>query len=74
MYRLLKLDEDLKLTPGLEGNIDDEYKYNSVQLHKIAIARILCSNAQIYLLDKVFQPLNSSDEKLLEEILRKKQS
>ncbi len=62
---MLRLDEDLKLTAGLDGNIDDEYKYNSVQLHKIAIARILCSNAKIYLLNKVFQPLNASDEKLL---------
>lgn len=66
MYKLLKLDEDLKLTSGLEGNIDDEYKYNSVQLHKISLARVLCSKAEIYLMDKVFQPLNAGDEDLLE--------
>ncbi len=61
VYKQLKLDEDLKLSGGLESSIDDDYKFNSVQLHKIALARSLCSNAEIYLLDKVFQPFNAAD-------------
>lgn len=51
-----------------------ESGFTPSQLQKIALARVFCSSADIYILDNPFNNLSSSSCALVENILREKQA
>ena len=67
------LDKDLKYTDGLNTIIDDVNKFTVSTLEKIALARTLISDADIFILDSPFSKIDSFTAITIEEILRKKQ-
>lgn len=64
--------DELSFSKGLE-EIVEENKYNENQLKLISIARIFCSQADIYVLDSPFNGLNSLYATKVENLLRLKQ-
>ena len=53
--------------------MDDLNLFTKSQLQKIALLRVLCSNASIYMLDMPFMFLDEECERNLDKILRKRQ-
>ena len=53
--------------------MDDLNLFTKSQLQKIALLRVVCSNASIYLMDMPFMNLDEEFERKLDLILRKKQ-
>ena len=58
---------------GLDASMEDLSMFTKEQLKKIALIRILCSNADIYLLDHPFHHLSTEFSFILEDELEKKQ-
>jgi ABC-type Mn2+/Zn2+ transport system ATPase subunit len=54
------LDKDLKYTDGLNMLIDDVNKFTVSTLEKIALARTLVSDADIFILDSPYTRIDSS--------------
>lgn len=50
--------------------MDDTTKFTNHLLKKIALARILCSKADIFILDRPFLDVEDETEKLVEKKLR----
>lgn len=51
-----------------------ESGFTQSQLQKIALARVFCSDSDVYILDNPFNHLNAESAAIVEEILREKQS
>lgn len=60
IYKLLGLDRDLKYTEGLNMIMDDINKFTPSTLEKIALARTLISDADIFILDSPYSKVGSS--------------
>ncbi len=60
IYKSLGLDKDLKYTDGLNMIIDDINKFTLSTLEKIALARTLISDADIFILDSPFSKVDYS--------------
>ena len=73
MYKLLGIDKDIKYSDGLSMIIDDSNKFTLSTLQKIALARTLVSDADIYILDSPYTKVDSATAIVVEEILRQKQ-
>ncbi len=69
----MEITSDLKFTGGLKATMDDVNKFSKSVLQRISLARVLCSNAQIYILDRPFDYLEEKYESRVEKMLRKKQ-
>ncbi len=68
------LDKDLKYTDGLSIVIDDTNKFTVATLEKIALARSLLADADIFILDSPYSKIDSGTAIIVEEILREKQN
>ena len=73
IYTRLRLGEDLKYSEGLSLELSDEVALSKSQLQRIALARVFCSDANIYILDDPFSHLSPSSARIVETILREKQ-
>ena len=58
---------------GLDASMEDLNMFTKEQLQKISLIRVLCSNADIYLLDHPFHYISPEFRPLLEVELEKKQ-
>lgn len=65
----LGLKEDLGIE-GLNLYMNDDAKFTASALQKISLARIFCSDADIYLLDNPFKDLSLESIISVEKILR----
>lgn len=54
--------------------MNSEFSFTKSQLQRIALARVFCSNSDVYILDNPFNNLNKESSKIVEKILREKQS
>lgn len=54
--------------------MNSEFGFTKSQLQRIALARVFCSNSDVYLLDNPFNNLNKENSIKVERMLRDKQS
>ena len=73
MAEQLGLITDLKKVGGLNALMEDINIFSKSQLQRILLARVLCSSANIYIMDSPYEFIDKEHEKVLEEILRQKQ-
>lgn len=67
---MLGLDKDLKYTLGLNMVMDDTNKFTASTLEKIALARALVSDADVFILDSPYSGIDASAAIIVEQILR----
>ena len=69
----LGLTNDLKKIGGLNALMEDINVFTKSQLQRISLARVLCSSANIYIMDSPYEFIDHEHEKILEDMLREKQ-
>jgi ABC-type transport system involved in cytochrome bd biosynthesis fused ATPase/permease subunit len=73
VYNKLELREEIKYLDGLSLMMNKEEGFTSSQLQKISLARVLCSSADVYILDNPFNHLSADSISVVENLLREKQ-
>ena len=66
-YEKFGLRHELNGVGGLDASMDDLNMFTKSQLQKIALIRVLCSDADIYLLDCPFHYLNTEFKLILQK-------
>lgn len=69
----LGLTHDLKKVGGLNALMEDLNIFTKSQLQRIALARVLCSSAEMYILDSPYEYIDKEHEMVLDTLLRRKQ-
>lgn len=66
IYNRLGLKDDIKQADGLNLEMNAESGFTQSQLQKIALARVFCSDSDVYILDNPFNHLNAESAAIVE--------